>query len=263
MDGRSDIYALGCVVYEMLAGEAPFAGATDRAVLARHAVDSVPPIRTIRPGISPELEQAVLRALAKVPADRPSEAGRYAASLVAAAAGSGRKRQASRWTRFLPLLGLLMVAVLPFAFESPRGPARPLVTAARARPHVSVGPFANRTGSPALDPLGSLVASWLTWGLAASGAVEVVDSSASHDAPLPARGRPTGARSAGPRPAELIVAGSYYRAGDSIELHATVTDVRTGRVIYASEPVFTDEQNPGESLGQLRASLLQGIAESR
>src|SRR5512141_779289 len=70
LDARSDVYALGCVLYEMLAGQAPFTGPTAQAVLARHAVDPVPPLRTVRQAIPPSLEAVVLRALAKTPADR-------------------------------------------------------------------------------------------------------------------------------------------------------------------------------------------------
>ncbi len=70
VDGRSDVYGLGCVLYEMLAGEPPFGGRTTQAILARHAADQVPPLRTVRPTVSVELEATVLRALEKVPAKR-------------------------------------------------------------------------------------------------------------------------------------------------------------------------------------------------
>jgi len=83
LDGRSDIYSLGCVVYEMLTGSAPFTGPTAQAVMARHAMDVVPPIRSVRPAVSDAVERAVLTALAKVPADRFATAAQFAGALVA------------------------------------------------------------------------------------------------------------------------------------------------------------------------------------
>jgi serine/threonine-protein kinase len=81
IDARADVYSLGCVVYEMLAGDPPFTGSSPRAVMARHAIDPVPALGTARPGIPPHVERAVGRALAKVPADRFASAGEFASAL--------------------------------------------------------------------------------------------------------------------------------------------------------------------------------------
>jgi serine/threonine-protein kinase len=81
LDARSDLYSLGCVVYEMLAGEPPFSGHSARVILARHALDPVPPLRTVRVAVPEHVEQAVLRALGKVPADRFATAGEFVAAL--------------------------------------------------------------------------------------------------------------------------------------------------------------------------------------
>ena len=70
IDGRSDQYSLACVLYEMLAGQPPFVASTMQAMVAKHLADTVPLISTVRPAVPDELEDIVLRALEKVPADR-------------------------------------------------------------------------------------------------------------------------------------------------------------------------------------------------
>ena len=70
VDGRTDLYSLGCVLYEMLAGEAPYTGPTAQAILAKRFSDPVPSVRRVRPTVPEMVDQAMQRALAMVPADR-------------------------------------------------------------------------------------------------------------------------------------------------------------------------------------------------
>jgi len=77
IDGRSDVYALGCVLYEMLVGEPPFTGPTASAVIARHLSAPIPSVATVRPSVPPELDALVRQALDKVPADRTPNADAF------------------------------------------------------------------------------------------------------------------------------------------------------------------------------------------
>jgi TolB-like protein len=80
IDQRTDIYSLGCVLYEMLTGEPPYTGPTPQAILAKRLTEPIPHLRTGR-DVSLALERAVTRALARSPADRFSTAAEFAAAL--------------------------------------------------------------------------------------------------------------------------------------------------------------------------------------
>jgi serine/threonine-protein kinase len=81
IDGRSDLYALACVLYEMLSGEPPFTGATAQVVIARHMADQPRSLRVVRSTVPDHVEEAIRTALAKVPADRYPTAERFVAAL--------------------------------------------------------------------------------------------------------------------------------------------------------------------------------------
>lgn len=81
IDGRADIYALGCILYEMLAGSAPFAGSSIQDTLAKHTIAPVPKVRSVRPDVPEFVDQALRKALAKQPAERFPDAASFAAAL--------------------------------------------------------------------------------------------------------------------------------------------------------------------------------------
>jgi serine/threonine-protein kinase len=82
VDGRSDVYSLASVLYEMLVGEPPFPGPATQVVIAKRFMQTPPSVTVMRDGIPRAVASALQAALARSPADRPSTAGAFVASLL-------------------------------------------------------------------------------------------------------------------------------------------------------------------------------------
>ena len=228
VDGRSDVYSLGCVTYEMLAGNQPFPGSTPQAIIARHLADPVPPLRTVRRSVPLALEQAVLRALEKVPADRFGTAGEFAAALQAPAAEEPGRR---RWVVRGLVAGLSVAAVFAISWLVIGRVSRPVATAAVTdTSRYVILPFAREAGIGSLNE-GELLQDALTrW----SG-ISIVDPFQVRDA-LARRAGPVRSGADAREVALGLGAGRYLRGavsrvGDSIRVYVALFETSGGALL--------------------------------
>ncbi len=153
----ADVYALGCVLYEMLTGEPPFGGPTAQAVVAKLLTSDPEPITTIRKTVPPHVEAAVFTALQKLPADRFARAAEFAAALGAPPAAGPQQAgtafataataPASRTSRVSGLLpwGIaalaILVAAIAWTVGRPQADLRPMVAELEPPPGTEYSEF--------------------------------------------------------------------------------------------------------------------------
>jgi serine/threonine-protein kinase len=144
LDARSDVYSLAAVVYEMLTGEPPHTGPTVQAVIAKLLAERPTRIRTVREAVPESVDAAVAKGLAKVPADRFSGAGEFAAALSAppARATVGPRRRTVAIA--LGIAGMLVLTAVIALWRRSAAKTTPSADVAS----VAVLPFDNLTGNP-------------------------------------------------------------------------------------------------------------------
>ena len=224
VDGRSDQYSLACTLYEMLIGQPPFTGPSSQAVMIRHSLEPVPPLRLVRETVSPTMEGAIVRAMAKLPADRFVSMQRFVDALASPEYTSHPERTSlttPAWSghprrergRLISALGLaVLVGAVAWRFvtgrtASPSAPVGPTVTS------VAVLPFQDLGGSQDSSYLAEGITEGLVSDMAEIGSLKVI--SRSSGAVAQGMARPLG-ELAGDLGVQAVVKGSIRRAGDTV-----------------------------------------------
>jgi tetratricopeptide (TPR) repeat protein len=219
VDGRTDVYALGCVLYEMLAGEPPYTGPTAQAIIAKRMVERIPRIRTIRESVPEEMERAISRALAKTPADRFGTAPEFAEALSQPASAPLRRRSVAiggHWRRVAMLVAVLAGAAVVFRLGS--GPPGPDVGPSASL--IAVLPFTPSGSDTALSRLGRDLVFTMSSALDGLGAIRLVDAHTvlAQTSPGGLYSPAEGAALARRFGAGSVVQGSLVRAGADVRL---------------------------------------------
>jgi eukaryotic-like serine/threonine-protein kinase len=232
LDARTDIYSLGAVIFEMLAGEQPYIGPTVQSILMKRLTEPVPSIRRTRPTVPEDVDQAVMKALAVVPADRFATAAQFAhalehatahpsgATTVVSQTGRGAPGGARRPLAWLAAT-TVAVAALGGWWAMRRAPAEPAI-----HNHLAVLPFAVHGGKN-FDFLAQGLVDLLSRNLDGAGGIRSVNGAtvlaAAHDQSGVADLQ-EGRRLARKVGAGLYVLGNVSAIGNQVRLDASLYD---------------------------------------
>ncbi len=261
LDARSDIYSLGAVTYEMLAGEPPLSGPSPRAMIAKLMTERPTSLRVVRDVVPPSLDAAVMRALAKSPTDRFASARQFADALTApdpaASTGGARHRSASPAIRRIGLIAtaVLGAAAVVLALWSgiPRRSGAGAVEGPAVIRSIAVLPLDNYSGDPSQDYFAEGMTDELTAALATISQLRVTSRGSAMQ--FQGKNRPATPVIARALDVDAVVEGSVVRSGDKVRITAQLIDARADRNLWAK----SFERNSSDVLS-LQAELASAIA---
>ena len=234
VDGRTDIFSLGVVLYEMLAGRTPFEGETDSDRIAAILLSDPLPLKRLAPAADPELVRIIERAMARDRNARYQSAGEMLADLHALrkrlelpAGVAAQPRKPLMRGLLIGILALVCVAAIASAWFV-RSRRSPTTAEGRAR-ILAILPFHNLRPDPSTDFLGFSLADAVTSRLGDIRSIAVRPSSAVEQY----RNRVIDPSKAGAElHADIVLAGSYLRDGDRLRISTQLVDVRDDRVLW-------------------------------
>ena len=255
LDGRSDVYSLGCVLYEMLAGVPPFEGGTATTVVARHSLEQVPEVEGLHGAVSGRVQDVLRRALAKTRADRWSM-GEFAAALAGLEA-EARHPARSRWSgRHWVWAGLGAAALLAGALWAlrPRPPIEPAATVVSGLDprHIAVLYFQPRVGQDSLAYLADGVTEELIHQLSRVPTLRVISQNGVSPYRKTAVSPDSVARALR---VGTLVQGTVAQSGGRLRMSVALIDGATG-----AELGSTSIERPHQEIFALQDDLAQEVA---
>ncbi len=229
VDERSDIYSLGCVLYEMLAGEPPFTGPSAESIVRQHLAAAPPRVSAMRAAVPPAIEEAIVRALAKTPADRFATAAEFVEAL---AAPAQRERDTGRRTSRLAAgaglaATLLAAAAGLFVLSRPHG--TPALAGGTGQ-SIAVLPFVNVSGAPQEEYLSDGISEELINALSKLPQLQVVARPSS----FAFKGKNEDVRQIGQAlQVATVLGGSVRRVANRLRVTAQLTDARNGYNLWS------------------------------
>jgi serine/threonine-protein kinase len=228
LDGRSDLYELACVLYEALAGEPPFHGATVESLVRQHLTIAAPPITNLRPAVPPHVARALARALAKNPADRFADSASFARAL-REGSSSARRRIGRPALLVLAVATVMVVAGLVATLSRRTGNG----AASGVDPHsIAVLAFDNVNADSGTDYFSDGLSDELRTALQRLPGLSV----AARSSTLRFKESRLGAREIGESlHVATVLEGSVRRNGMRLRITPTLTNVATGYGVWSDQ----------------------------